>query len=119
MQGVGQAGQAPLAPVAWSPSANSPNAWVGRLTGLPSAARPAQAGSLPALVLFPNPAHTTVGLPPLPAGTVLTLTDALGRPVRQQAAAAVLAVAGLPPGLYHLLARAPAGQQWAGRLQVE
>jgi hypothetical protein len=64
--------------------------------------------------LFPNPAHGTATLR-LPAGTTpasLTLTDALGRPVRRYPAPvspeATLDLHGLPAGLYLLRGAGPA-----------
>ena len=66
----------------------------------------AAAKATPAGQLFPNPAHGTATLR-LPAGTArqpLTLTDALGRLVRQYPAPAgpdaVLDLRGLPAGVY-------------------
>ncbi|MDO7847140.1 T9SS type A sorting domain-containing protein [Hymenobacter sp. M29] len=70
--------------------------------------------------LFPNPAHHAATLR-LPAGTApapLTLTDALGRPVRRYLAPAgpetALDLRGLPAGLYLLRGAGP-----AQRLAVE
>lgn len=81
------------------------------------------------LAVFPNPAHTaaTVQLPAVPGTTqaTLTLTDALGRAVRTYqvplpaaGATAVLPLAGLAPGFYHLRVQA-GGQQAIRALVVE
>ncbi len=84
-----------------------------------TATRAAQAAA--PLALYPNPAagEATVALPALPAGTQLTLTDALGRVDRRRPAGAGLPLAGLAPGIYVVQAIAPDGQQWASRLVVE
>ena len=71
---------------------------------IPLATAAAQAA--PAAQLFPNPAHgtATLRLPAAAARLPLTLTDALGRLVRQYPAPAgleaVLDLRGLPAGVY-------------------
>ena len=89
-----------------------------RLGGVVTATRPA---AVAALALFPNPAATgtTVTLPAFPAGTELTLTDALGRVARRQSAGPGLALTGLAPGLYVVQATSAAGERWSSRLVVE
>jgi hypothetical protein len=70
--------------------------------------------TLAADALYPNPAHgtATVRVPAGPGPATLTLLDALGRVVRQQAAApgtnAPLDLAGLTPGVYALRVQAGA-----------
>lgn len=85
-------------------------------------ALPLTATQLPAvsqpLALYPLPAHEAVQLPALPAGTQLTLLDALGRAIWVKPASRQLPLFGLAPGLYHLRATAPNGSQWASQLQV-
>lgn len=94
------------------------NVLLAQLAALPLAARTPQVAQQ--LRLYPNPARGEAQLPSLPTGTQLTLTDALGRTVRPSATAApMLSLMGLAPGLYHVLATAPDGKQWASRLQVE
>jgi hypothetical protein len=96
------------------------NPFLARLGQLPTATRPARAAA--PLSVYPNPVArgAALQLPPLPAGTQLTLSDQLGRRVWQGAAAARLAVpAALAPGAYLVLATAPDGRQWRSRLVVE
>ena len=87
-----------------NPNVNVYAIFVGRLalvTGL------AENAAVPAFTLAPNPAHHTVALSGLPAGTVITLRDALGRTVRTApapAGTAALDVRGLPAGLYFVQA---------------
>lgn len=94
------------------------NLFVAHLGTVVTATRGAQ--PVAQLALYPNPAAITdaVNLPQLPAGTVLTLTDALGRVVRRPAGTA-LSLAGLATGVYVVQATAPDGQQWTNRLVVK
>ena len=94
----------PLA-LASGPAGSSGN-FVAALAVVPLATAPAAA--LAGLSVFPNPAHgqAAVLVPAAAGGTPATLVvlDALGRPVRTQAALpatrAVLDLTGLAPGLY-------------------
>jgi alpha-tubulin suppressor-like RCC1 family protein len=70
------------------------------------------------LQLAPNPAHDYVRLPELTPNAILTLSDALGRPVRTGQGAA-LSLVGLSPGLYLLQATAPGQAVRTARLVVE
>ncbi|WP_201987310.1 T9SS type A sorting domain-containing protein [Hymenobacter rubidus] len=94
------------------------NLFVAHLGAIVTATRSAQ--PVAQLALYPNPASATeaVNLPPLPAGTSLTLTDALGRVVRRPAGLR-LALDGLAAGVYVVQATAPDGQQWTNRLVVK
>jgi hypothetical protein len=90
------------------------NSGAGFLAEIGGAALAARAAILAADALYPNPAHgaTTVRVPAGPGPATLTLLDALGRAVRQQAAPAgttvPLDLAGLAPGVYALRVQAGA-----------
>jgi hypothetical protein len=71
------------------------------------------------LALYPNPAHTATTLPPLPSGTHVQVSDALGRTVYQTTSAGTLSLSSLTPGLYYVQATAPTGQLWRSQLAVE
>ncbi|RZL09502.1 MAG: T9SS type A sorting domain-containing protein [Hymenobacter sp.] len=93
------------------------------LAAITDVALPARSSALLVdLSLYPNPAHATATVR-VPAGNIpatLTLLDALGRPVRTQAAApgtdCPLGLAGLAPGVYAL--RVQAGEALAVRQLV-
>ncbi|UOQ52899.1 T9SS type A sorting domain-containing protein [Hymenobacter cellulosivorans] len=75
-----------------------------------------------ALALYPNPASAYTQLV-LPAGAQVTITDALGRQVREQTFAAttqpqLLSVAGLTPGLYQVRATLTTGEVAQAALTV-
>ena len=114
LSGAGQFGSTALT----SQNANPGNLFVAHLGRMVAATRTGQA--VAPLLLYPNPAAATdaVVLPPLPAGTRLTLTDALGRTVGRPVGA-TLAVADLAVGVYVVQATAPDGQQWTTRLVVK
>ncbi|GAB3846247.1 hypothetical protein GCM10028822_06020 [Hymenobacter terrigena] len=94
------------------------NLFVAHLGTVVTATRGAQ--PVAQLALYPNPARAaeSVSLPQLPAGTSLTLTDAVGRVV-QQTAGLTLSLAGLATGVYVVQATAPSGQRWTNRLVVK
>jgi hypothetical protein len=94
------------------------NIFLAHLGSIVTASRSAQ--PVAQLALYPNPAAATdvVNLPQLPAGTALTLTDALGRVVRRPAGTA-LSLAGVAAGVYVVQATTPDGQQWTNRLIVK
>jgi hypothetical protein len=73
------------------------------------------------VVLYPNPATTSVHLPGLPAGTQVQLLDGLGRSVRTTSLTHEMKVSveGLAPGLYNLHATDAKGSHYAARLVVQ
>ncbi|WP_324673487.1 SBBP repeat-containing protein [Hymenobacter sp. GOD-10R] len=76
------------------------------------------------LALYPSPTSgaADIQLSALPKGTVLHLSDGLGRVVCQQVVGlepAHLTLPGLHAGLYALKATAPNGEYYSGRLLVE
>ncbi|MDO7844953.1 T9SS type A sorting domain-containing protein [Hymenobacter sp. M29] len=94
---------------------------VGFLASLAAAPLATRAAELGGIELFPSPAHATATVR-APVGAVLTVLDALGRPVRTCPATAspttVLNLTGLAPGVYAV--RISAGARTAtGRLVVE
>jgi hypothetical protein len=101
----------------------NPVAFVATLTDATGLATATAAAGLPAFGLFPNPAHGTA-IVQLPAGlgpATLTVLDALGRPLRTQAAPgprATLDLSGLPAGLYAVCVAA-GGATATQRLMVE
>jgi hypothetical protein len=112
-------GTAQLGPMVLTGQSNvNANVLLAQLAALPLAVRSPRAAQR--LSLYPNPAQGAVALPTLPTGTLFTLTDACGRTVYCNAPATpVLSLTGLVPGLYHVRATAPGGQQWTGQLQAE
>ncbi|MDO7876734.1 hypothetical protein Q5H93_18460 [Hymenobacter sp. ASUV-10] len=100
---------------AQNPVAYLTNPFLARLGQLPTTTRPGQAAA--PLAVYPNPVArgAALQLPPLPAGTQVVVSDALGRQVWQGPR---LAVPGAP-GVYIVQALAPDGRQWRSRLVVE
>ncbi|MDO7850553.1 T9SS type A sorting domain-containing protein [Hymenobacter convexus] len=94
---------------------------VGFLASMAAAPLAVRAAELGDIALFPNPAHATATVQ-APVGAVLTVLDALGRPVRTCSAAAspatMLDLAGLTPGVYAVHVRAGGGTA-TRRLVVE
>lgn len=97
-----------------NPTPTSPLGFLAALTDPTLTATTAAAGPRAPAALFPNPARRTATLR-LPAGATpapLTLTDALGRAVRQYPAPAgpeaALDLLGLPAGYYLLRGAGPA-----------
>jgi hypothetical protein len=91
--------------------------FVAQFGNLPLAVRTGPTAQ--ALALYPNPAHTTTTLPPLPSGTHVQVTDTLGRTVYQTTNTGTLSIGSLAPGLYYVQATAPTGQLWRSQLAVE
>jgi hypothetical protein len=94
--------------------------YVAEIGGIPLAARlPAATAEL---ACYPNPVATNgrLTLPTLPAGTQLSIADALGREVyRQLHISTSLSLPGLAPGFYVVRAQAPNGLRWLSRLEVQ
>jgi hypothetical protein len=91
--------------------------FVAQFGNLPLAVRTGPTAQ--ALALYPNPAHAATTLPPLPSGTQVQVTDALGRTVYQTTNTGTLSISSLAPGLYYVQATAPTGQLWRSQLAVE
>ena len=114
LSGNGRFGPASIVSQNTSPG----NLFVAHLGSVVTATRAGQSAA--PLALYPNPAAATetVTLPPLPAGTRVTLTDVLGRTTARPAGP-TLPLAGLATGTYLVQATAPDGQQWTSRLVVK